>query len=79
MASTQFLETLELAQKKYFNTTNEMSGMIGGNLVIHTIDTGDALPKWWSTQRDRVLYETMLKSNHLSGLAYTAMTTTYQK
>ena len=74
MASSEFLETIELAQKKYFNTTGGDSGMLGGSIDIHLVNTGANLPAWWSPSRDRALYEMMLGSNHLSGLAYTAMT-----
>ncbi len=70
--ATEFLGTLERAQSKYFSKNGQNTSI--SPLEIQVIDTGDSLPKWWSVLRDRKLYELVLGSNHLSGLAYTALT-----
>lgn len=71
MAETEFLETLKRVREKYSSNGQNVAP---SPLEIHLIDTGDAIPKWWSTARDKRLYELVLGSNHLSGLAYTALT-----
>lgn len=72
MAETQFLETLQTVRKKYYSRGD--AGPVGNPVMSAIVSTGDALPPWWSTLRDVKLYEMMLKSDHLSGLAYTALT-----
>ena len=74
MAITEFNETVEAAQKKYFPDDKSGMGLLSGSIDIHIVEAGDNLPAWWSTARDKALYEMMLGSNHLSGLAYTATT-----
>jgi hypothetical protein len=71
---TEFLNIGEQVQKKYFPEDKSEYGLLDGSIQIHLVDTGDNLPRWWSPSRDKALYEMMLGSNHLSGLAYTATT-----
>jgi len=55
------------------------NGQIQSKLIMPAIGallipTSDALPKWWTPARDRVLERVLLESEHLAGLAYTALT-----
>jgi hypothetical protein len=72
VADGQFLEALEAVRKKYYSRGDVTSAF--NPIQTALVSTGDALPPWWSVLRDRKLYEMMLKSDHLSGLAYTALT-----
>lgn len=72
MATTKYLEKLEQVQSKYFKSSGR--GSIGSNIEMALVPSNSNIPPWYSTARDRRLYELMIESNHLSGLAWTALT-----
>ncbi len=73
MATAEFLSTLEKVQSRYFSS-NGHGGLVGSPIEIALVSSGDSIPPWWTPARDKRLYELMIGSNHLSGLAYTALT-----
>lgn len=74
MTTAVYLENLEKVQSKYFSKNGRRMFDVGNPIEIALVDTGDTLPPWWSPSRDKRLYQMMINSNHLSGLAYTALT-----
>ena len=73
MATTaEYLQTLDKVQAKYFKSNGQ--GGIGSPIEIGLISTGDSVPPWWSPARDKRLYQLMIESDHLGGIAYTALT-----
>lgn len=72
MATNGYLETLEKVQSKYFSK-NGYEGF-GSPIEISLLGSGDTLPRWGTTARDKRLYDMTIESNHLAGLAYTALT-----
>ena len=72
MVTKNYLETLEKVQGKYFSKNGNT--MIGSPIEVGLVHTGDSIPKWWTPARAKRLYEVLIGSNHLSGLAYTALT-----
>jgi len=74
MTTAVYLDNLEKVQSKYFSKNGRRLYDVGNPIEIALVDTGDSLPPWWSPSRDKRLYQMMIGSNHLSGLAYTALT-----
>jgi hypothetical protein len=72
MTTAKYLEELEKVQAKYFSSNGR--GSMGSPIEVAMIPNNANIPPWYSTARDKRLYDIMIESNHLAGLAYTALT-----